>query len=64
MKYVIPLLILIAPLMGAECSSPDGSYHESYSNGNVAPVPEPSSALIFGTSLVLIGAYMQIRKVK
>lgn len=61
MKWVILLVCLMVPLMGAECSSPDGSHHEVRSVG-VSPVPEPSGALLFGSALVLVGMYRRIRK--
>lgn len=67
MKYLFLLICLMIPMMGNECSSPDGSVHETHSTSfqsemPTQPVPEPSAALIFGVGLIVAGVVARQRR--
>jgi len=64
MRYLALILLAIA-LMGGECNQYDGSNDNAFaqpsgSEAPVAPVPEPSGALLFAVGLVLVAAWRRI----
>ena len=66
MRKFLILLALVPMLTAGDCSGgdqprrqTDGHYPPS---GPVAPVPEPTAALLFGAGLILIGVKMRSKR--
>lgn len=67
MKKLVLLCFLMFGMMGQSCDGSADQHAPLFSSAgseanNAAPMPEPSSALIFATGLVIAAAYLRFRK--